>query len=73
MFFLLKLLLSPKSMLGMAVGAAAVWFADPEKGAQRRSEAITAVKGRTGNVEPTTPVQPTLWTPGDTPATAEAV
>jgi hypothetical protein len=78
MRFLLKLLLSPKTVLGMAVGGAAAWFADPEKGAERRAQAIATIKERTGSgggaptrIEaPAEQTEPTLWTPADSPASA---
>lgn len=55
MFRLLKLLLSPKTILGMAIGGAAAWFGDPDRGAERRAQATAAVKQRApGSTPPTT-------------------
>jgi hypothetical protein len=80
MFFLLKLLLSPKTVLGIAVGAAGAWFADPEKGPARRAQALDALKQRGGGssssayqppASSATP-EPTLWTPSEPPAQAAA-
>lgn len=81
MFRLIKLLLSPKTMFGMAVGAAALWFSDPERGPERRAQAVDALKQRAGGVGATLPSTGTttpassstadeqaLWTPGDPPA-----
>jgi gas vesicle protein len=75
MFSLLKLLLSPKTLLGMAVGGAAAWFADPDKGAERRAQAVDMLKDRSGRAQPSridssTSAEPTLWTPSETSATA---
>jgi hypothetical protein len=81
MFYLLKLLLSPKTILGIAVGAAAAWFSDPERGPDRRAQAMDAIKQRSGGAGAssasssfgtTASPEPTLWTPSEPPAQAAA-
>jgi hypothetical protein len=79
MFFLLKLLLSPKTLLGIAVGAGAAWFADPERGAERRANALDMIKQTTSGgsaggssssygIDNGRAPEPALWTPNDPPA-----
>jgi hypothetical protein len=78
MFRLIKLLLSPKTMFGISVGAAAAWFGDPERGPERRAQALEMLKQKAPGALPTPPAatsydsartpEPALWTPTDPPA-----
>ena len=76
MRFLLKLFFSPRSLFGMFVGAGLAWFSDPEKGPERRAQAMASLRDRKGTNPPTqvegpaTTTEPTLWTPGESPAAA---
>jgi len=75
MFSLIKLLLSPKTVLGIGLGAAAAWFSDPERGPERRNQAVAALKQRapgassssysTPSYSSATAPEPSLWTPDD--------